>query len=428
MSRMTGLHRTQRRSISPGLLRDVLLIGMCLPAAALCAKYGGGSGTVESPFLIYTVADFSAVGNSPADWDKHFKLMRDIDLSGYDETNLTLIGRWVGLGSLDNQPFDGFFDGGGKSIRNFRYTDVHQEYIGLFQHVVGEIRNLELRDVKVVGAGFGTGALVGYLERGSVADCSVTNVSVSGDTCVGGLVGVVDASVSKCSSRGRVSGIRYVGGLVGQLGPGTIHRSYSKADVVGNENVGGLVGGTLRETAIVDSSYATGDVDGSLYVGGLAGQVVQGRVFRCYAAGAVTGKQGVVGGLVGGRKVLGQVIGSLWDIESSGQATSDGGVGMTTAEMKSESTYLAANWDFGNTWLICEGINYPVLTWQIPAGDLRCPDGVDFIDFIWFAKNWRHDDCANFNGFCDWADIDGSGDVGYPDLAIFAHTWLTGLD
>ncbi len=427
MSRVMGLHRAQRSSISPGLLRDVLLISMCLPVSAFCAKYGGGSGTVESPFFIYTAADFSAIGDNPADWDKHFRLMRDIDLSGYDETNLTLIGHWVTLGSLENQPFSGVFDGDGKSIRNFRYKNVHQEYVGLFQHVAGEIRNLELRDAKVVGARSGTGSLVGYLERGSLADCSVTNASVSGDTYVGGLAGLVDGSVSRCSSRGRVSGIWYVGGLVGQLGKGTIYRSYSKADVLGNESVGGLVGATLRETAIVDSSYATGDVDGSLYVGGLTGLVVQGRVFRCYSAGAVTGKQSA-GGLVGGRKVLGQVIGSLWDIDSSGQTTSGGGTGMTTAEMKSESTYLAANWDFGNTWLICEGINYPVLVWQIPGGDLRCPDGVDLIDFVWFAKNWRHSDCAALNGFCDWADIDGSGDVGCLDLAVFAHTWLTGLD
>jgi len=427
MSLTMGSHRTRRKSTSQGLFRNAVLIVICLPVSAFCAKYGGGSGTLAQPFLIYTAADFSAIGNNPADWDKHFKLMRDIDLSGYDETNLPLIGLWVTLGSTQNQPFSGFFDGDGRTIRNFRYQDVHREYVGLFQHVVGEIKNLELLDAKVVAAGLGAGSLVGYLERGSVVDCSATNVSVSGDTYVGGLIGMADGSVSRCSSRGRVSGVWYVGGLVGQLGKGMISQSYSKASVLGNESVGGLVGATLRETAIVDSCYATGAVDGSLYVGGLAGQVVQGRVFRCYSAGAVTGKQSV-GGLVGSLRVLGQVIASLWDTESSRQTTSEGGVGKTMVEMTSESTFLTQNWDFGGIWLICEGINYPVLVWQIPRGDLRCPDGVDLIDFVWFAKNWRHSDCARLNGFCDWADIDGSGAVGYPDLVIFAQTWLTGLD
>ncbi len=413
MSCTTGSCRTWRRNISWGSFGGAVLIIMGVPLAALGATYGGGNGTVGSPFLIYTAADFSAIGDNPADWDKHFKLMRDVDLAGYDEKSLSLIGRWVGLGSTQNQPFSGFFDGDGRTIRNFRYRDIHQEYLGLFQHVVGEIKNLKLRDVKVMGAGLGAGALVGYLEKGSVTDCSVTNADVSGDTYVGGLVGLADGSVSRCSSRGRVSGIRYVGGLVGQLGPGTIHQSYSKAAALGNESVGGLVGATIRETAIVDSCYATGAVEGFLYVGGLAGQVVQGRVFRCYSTGAVTGAQNA-GGLVGSRRVFGQVMGSLWDVDSSRQTASDGGIGMTTAEMQLESTYLAENWDFGGIWLICEGLNYPVLIWQIPGGDLRCPDGVNFIDFVWLAKNWRHDDCAKLNGFCDWADIDGSGDVGAP--------------
>jgi len=47
------------------------------------AKYGGGSGTAEDPYLINTAEQMNAIGANWDDWDKHFKLMADIDLSSY---------------------------------------------------------------------------------------------------------------------------------------------------------------------------------------------------------------------------------------------------------------------------------------------------------------------------------------------------------
>jgi len=403
------------------------LLFSVLCSLASAGKYGGGSGTAESPFLIYTTEDFITMSNTPSDWDKSFKLMRDIDLSGYDERNFRALGRWFGLGVLENKPFSGTLDGNGRTISNFRYKDVHQEYVGLFSYVTGVITNLELVQATVIGDASGTGALVGYLERGGVRQCSASRVYVSGNLCVGGLVGLADSGLGKCSVRGQVSGISYVGGLVGQCGKGTLFQSYSKATVVGNDSVGGLAGAIMNDNAVVDSCYASGGVDGSQYVGGLVGQVVQGTLFRCYSTGPVAGKSNV-GGFVGSLRVLGKSLGSFWDTEASRQATSPGSQGKTTAEMRTMDTYLASNWDFINVWTICDGINYPVLLWQIPRGDLVCPDGVDWVDFVWFARNWRHNDCVELNSSCEGADLDSSGSVEYPDLAIFAETWLDGMD
>jgi len=402
-----------------------LLLG-CLPLKA--ATYSGGNGTTAAPFLISTAADFQTLGDSPADWGKQFKLMQDIDLSGFSEANLHMIGRWAALGSLQNQPFWGIFDGNGKTIANFRYRNMSAEYVGLFQHVTGEIRDLKLVDAVVAGNRLGTGVLVGCLEKGAVLRCSAVNVRVSGDTSVGGLVGEVagGGAVHSSFSNGAVSGTRYVGGVVGLVGLGTVARSYSKARVTGTESVGGLAGATSREESIVDSCYAQGDVKGSNYVAGLVGQVSAGRVWRCYSTSKVAGNA-AVGGLVGYQRALAQVLGCLWDKESSGQTTSVGGTGKTTAEMKLMDTFLAMNWDFFDTWTICEGINYPVLRWQIPLGDFVCPDGVNFLDFAWFAAHWRHRDCGAINLDCDGADFDKSGSVEFRDLAIFAEHWLAGI-
>lgn len=410
-----------------GLCAFLALLLAGLLTSTVAAKYSGGAGTQDAPFLISTAADFKMIGDSPADWDKRFRLTQNIDLSDYNEVTLHMIGGWTALGSLSNQPFRGQFDGNGKTISNFTYRNMGEQYVGLFQHVTGDIKNLKLAYATVVGNKSGTGALVGYLEKGGVLGCSATKVNVSGNIGVGGLVGCVDGQVNTSWCDGSVSGVKYVGGLVGQIGSGTVAFCYSRAQVVGDESVGGLVGVTLLEQSIVNSSYARGDVKGSVYVAGLVGQVVAGRVFRCYSTGQVSGAQWA-GGLVGYQRALADVTGSLWDMESSQQAKSVGGTGKTTAEMKLMDTFLAMNWDFFNTWTICEGFNYPVLMWQIPPGDLSCPDGVDFQDFARFAVNWRHRDCGAINANCDGADLDQSGTVEFRDLAILAENWLAGVE
>ena len=69
------------------------------------------------------------------------------------------------------------------------------------------------------------------------------------------------------------------------------------------------------------------------------------------------------------------VVASFWDTQTSGQATSAGGTGKTTAEMQTAKTFLDAGWDFvGETkngmadiWWIDEGKDYPRLWWELPA-------------------------------------------------------------
>jgi hypothetical protein len=84
----------------------------------------------------------------------------------------------------------------------------------------------------------------------------------------------------------------------------------------------------------------------------------------------VTGNSSV-GSLVGGS--TGTVCNSFWDIETSGQATSAGGTGKTTAEMQGVATF--AGWSIiavanpstrnpSYVWNIVDGQTYPFLSWQ----------------------------------------------------------------
>ena len=384
------------------------------------AQYAGGDGTENNPYLIATAGQLINIGATPGHLNKNFKLIADIDLG---EPNLPAFNM---IGTQRSQSFNGIFDGNDQTISNLNLTTTSSQNTGLFGYVGGEIRNLRLVRPVVFAQTSNVGALAGYLDSGTITGCSVKQADVSGDDSVGGLVGTSTGRIVNCSSTGSVSGDQWIGGLVGLVADSTVNSCFSRADVTGNINVGGFAGKTGDETAVVNNCYATGRVVGNTNVGGLVGQVEQGRAYKSYSTGSVTGNQ-YVGGLTGRIRVLGDVTHCFWDIETSGQPTSPGGTGKTTAEMQSVITFSNAGWDFWNTWTICEGMNYPVLLWQIPATDFLCPDGVDFIDFAFFASHWLDGGCNIANYHCEGTDVDGSGFVDTIDLEIFCDLWLEGI-
>jgi len=141
-----------------------------------------------------------------------------------------------------------------------------------------------------------------------------------------------------------------------------------------------------------------------------------------------------VGGLLGRNRSGVTESGSFWDVNTSGRATSARGAPKTTGEMKTQSTFTSAGWDFiGETgngtediWAICEGTNYPRFVYQIPQGDIVCPDGVSSLDYSLLARYWHETDCAALDD-CDGADIDLSGAVDFGDVAAVAESWLRGV-
>jgi hypothetical protein len=302
----------------------------------------------------------------------------------------------------------------------------------------------------------------------AVADVNISGCFASGSVsayiCVGGLIGGSHSStVSDSHASGSVSGYKMVGGLVGSTGAGfRLLRSYYEGEVLGHDrDIGGLVG--ANEGSLI-SCYATGSVSGTVnYVGGLCGSNDEGGISDCYARGDVSGDT-VVGGLCGtnysgtvsncyavGRvdanSIVGGLVGdddggsytkSFWDtdvnpdVNGIGNANDVNVIGKTTAEMMTESTFTDAGWDFvGETangsddiWRMCvDGVRYPLLSWQFTAGDLLCPDGVDFADYSHLANRWQEVNCAALND-CDRADLDLSGAIDWRDLKIFCDHWL----
>jgi hypothetical protein len=275
------------------------------------------------------------------------------------------------------------------------------------------------------GGSFGTGV-------GRVTDSYSTGL-VNGGSSVGGLVGRNEGSVKHCYSSSTVSATgSYVGGLAGNNDfSGDITHCYSTGTVTGNGDVGGLVGNS-SQNADITHCYSNAPVSGEEHVGGLVGDNT-GTVAQCYSTGSVSGNYSV-GGLVGfNERWWGDdpVTQCFWDTETSGQATSAGGTGKTTAEMQRARTFLEAGWDFadgsqngtGDIWAICEGGDYPHLAWEFVIGDFDADADTDFADFCILAEHWLAADGSFWCGG-GGTDLTNDGNIDFADLKVMSDNWL----
>ena len=353
-----------------------LSLVVCFAVLPAQAKYGGGTGGPNDPYLIFDANQMNAIGADPNDWDKHFKLRDDIDLAAFTGTSFNMIGYYIDY--YNKKPFSGIFDGNDHTIANFTYESNDSNYIGLFANLTGEIKNLGLLYPDVnAGAGSYVGSQVGYNYSGKVINCFTQGGFVSGSGQIGGLVGSNGGTILNSFTDCNVSGTAdYVGGLAGYNYMGSILSCYSSGDVKADAKyVGGLIG---YSDWIVSESYATGSVSGQDNVGGLVGynqrtffSTPSGTVAKCYAVGAVSGTNNF-GGLIGFND-SGPVYSSFWDTQTTEQATSDGGMPRTTAQMQDPNTFLDAGWDFvgeyengpNDDWAEPLGGGYPVLSWQL---------------------------------------------------------------
>jgi len=401
-----------------------------------------GEGTGGSPYLLASARDLKAVVYHNA--RAHYRLTRDIDLQGDP---------WLG----PVLPiFGGRLDGDNCTIRALAARgEDHLGLIGKITHT-GQVCNLGIVDANVVGFALYTGVLAGRND-GTIENCYASGVVTCASTggglvghnqgkighshtlgavrgkgrLTGGLVGFNEGQVVRSYSRAAVRGGRSdAGGLVG-LNAGEISHCFSTGDVIyegGYGGVGGLVGNNFSGSVLL--SYCTGSVTGLAWItteegygsiGGLVGMNVFGFVSHCYSTGVVRGGRmggGLIGALVYGsvtrcfssspvssgehvggliaRNSYGEVWGSVWDTDRSGRTFSDGGVGLSTRQIK-DPYFLALNgwandphwrhtilrfngWAPDPRWAHGFGRDYPSLAWEERLGGLIPEPAIDWID------------------------------------------------
>ena len=285
--------------------------------------FQNGDGLSEATaFGICTPTQLNLIGNNSIFRDKSFKLLRSIDMSG---VNFNMIANTGG------DEFSGVFDGQNFSISNLTISSPINDNVAFVRANIGIIKNINLKDVNIEGA-----------------------------NQVGGLVGENFSTITKSSVSGTVSGRGYrVGGIAG-YSMGAISLSSTSITVYGHEGVGGLVG---SNEGTIENSYASGEVRihpitgcGDVY-GGIVGYQDGGTISKSYAIVELDN----CGTTEGFTNTNTGIAASFWNTDV--YPTSVSGTGQTSSQMKDQTTYLNAGWNFSLVWKInpAENNGYPTL-------------------------------------------------------------------
>ena len=303
-------------------------------------SYGGGDGTEENPYQIYTSNQLALLAqqtNNGTGGDAYYKIMENINLANCDGG----IQQWISIGTPEH-PFTGHFDGWGdtKTILNMHQTITDgdaQPVGGLFGCTNGaEINNVHLAQCYVSGNGKYVGTLVGYAGLTNISNCSIYDGRASTDKqygIAGGLVGLAGYTYGEQGTSDQIYSIKacqvkeavkveaqIVGGVVGQINDLRAKAKYvmdgcamcGMADgfcVQGGSSAGGIAGQLWYATMVRCSNnqkVVGGNSQGGGCIGGIIGMVGYGSVVKeCInnETGQVSGAEGVrivnAGGIMG---------------------------------------------------------------------------------------------------------------------------------
>jgi len=227
-------------------------------------------------------------------------------------------------------------------------------------------------------------------QSGEISNCYATgNVSAEGGTgrvSASGFLNVMyaESKISKCYAIGNVTVYSSSGRNVSasgfcevSYGNSLIRRCFSTGNVTAEGDEAESAGFIATHyDAIIEDCYARGNASaianaGDAFASGFVNyNGAGGIVRRCYSTGVLTATASGTSFLGGFCECnTGTITDCFWDTETSGQATSDGGTGKTTAQMKTAATFTDAGWDLATIWTICGGVNndYPCLLGVTPS-------------------------------------------------------------
>ena len=201
--------------------------------------------------------------------------------------------------------------------------------------------------------------LFGATETGLIQNIGLTSLNVLGRSNVGGIAGNNSSAINNAYVTGVVAGVNNVGGVAG-INDSIINNAYATTSVTGSGTVTGGLAGALGSNGVINNAYASGAVAGDT-AGGLVGESAC-IINNSYASGAVSGSN--AGGLVAS-VTDGSVISSYWNTDTTGQASSADGTGLSTAQMQDANSF--SGWDIdnqggtGTVWRIYQGQTSPLL-------------------------------------------------------------------
>jgi ferric-dicitrate binding protein FerR (iron transport regulator) len=242
-----GGNHTIQLNVSKGLKAGLYQVEIdsnnemaCFTPARDAAKFSGGDGTKEHPYLISNTRQMCNMKSALTPYKMtYFSLTNDIDLQGVEWTPLN--------DRADEYSLWVTFNGNGHVIRNL--TPSRTCYYGSFFGVLcGECKNVGFENVNIFCTGYGAGAVAGYLGHAAYPNESI---------------------IENCYATGRVSSQGYAGGLVGNIGSKSVlNNCYSSVDVNSISSYAGGLVGKIRAPFVMEGCYSSGNVSGQ-YAGGL---------------------------------------------------------------------------------------------------------------------------------------------------------------
>ena len=224
-----------------------------------------GSGTKESPYLIYNEEDMKKIAAMPTE-QNYYKLMNDID---YNNKHYYMIG------TSKNQ-FSGAFEGGAHTLKNIKIFGKNA--IGLIGTSKNSlIQGLNVENIYVTGD-TRLGAVTGQSFSGVISEINVTGTiesiqkNDSDQTLVGGIVGTTESSnsiIKNSISNMNVIGKQFVGGIVGYNAGGQVSGIVEGGTISGTSYVyavGYKYRGTIK--GFVNSKINIKLADSSTWIGG----------------------------------------------------------------------------------------------------------------------------------------------------------------
>ena len=189
---------------------------------------------VPNKIEISTIAELQKIGNDIAyPLTASYELTKDIDASGFA---FKPIGDSVHV-------FSGVLDGKNHTIKNLTINEPSRDFTGMFGYTDGAVvKNLKLKNIKVVGSWY-VGALAGEMTTSIVENVVSVDGDITGVDYVGGLIGAAENdSICVVATTGSVKGTDFVGGLISYMDNISLQDAYSVNMIKGFENVGGAFG------------------------------------------------------------------------------------------------------------------------------------------------------------------------------------------
>lgn len=280
-----------------------------------------GEGTQASPYVITKASQIDALAddvNAGNDYKgKYITLGNDIDMSASTMA-------YTPVGSSEDTPFRGTFNGAGYTIKNLTINVGAENFQGLFgmTDTVSTITNVKMDKVNITTGGNYTGSVAGKCS-GAMTDITVTNATITATNyCAAGVVGYFNGpALTNCSFTGAITGAGENGGVAGTIAGYAVasnlqaHGTLTVSSVANSmwKSVGGVAASTLPGkncAAVLSDSYSDMAITSQVaspVVGGVVGEILQSTVQRCFNAGPIsaasatsgTTTSGAVGGIAG---------------------------------------------------------------------------------------------------------------------------------